>query len=126
MEFPDDLRYSPDHEWARLEGNQVTIGITDHAQDALGSIVFIELPEIGTAVVANERISEVESTKSVNDVYSPVSGTIVQINDALATDAAILNTDPYGDGWVCVIEMSEPSELEALLDAKAYRELVDS
>ncbi len=125
MEFPEDLLYSPDHEWARVSGNRVMIGITDHAQDALGDIVFVEVPAVGTAVDANEKISEVESTKSVSDIFTPVSGTIVEVNDALGTSAQLLNTDPYGEGWICVVELGEPTELDALLDATAYRGLVE-
>lgn len=125
MEFPEDLLYSPDHEWARVSGNRVMIGITDHAQDALGDIVFVDVPAVGTAVDANEKISEVESTKSVSDIFTPVSGTIVEVNDALGTSAQLLNTDPYGEGWICVVELGEPTELDALLDATAYRGLVE-
>lgn len=124
MDFPDDLRYSPDHEWTRVDGDRVTVGITDHAQDALGDIVYIEIPEQGLTVTANDKISEVESTKSVSDIFTPVSGTIVEVNESLSSHCQSLNEDPYGQGWICVIALSDPSELDALLDATAYREMV--
>lgn len=125
MDFPDDLRYSADHEWARVEGNQVRIGITEYAQDALGDVVFVEIPEVGVEVASHDKISEVESTKSVSDIYTPVSGSIVEVNTELADAPERLNDDPYGDGWICVIEMSDPAEFESLLQAQAYRQMVE-
>src|SRR6188472_3073634 len=125
MHIPDDLRYSTDHEWVRVDGGAVRIGITDFAQDALGDVVFVDLPEVGAAVAASASISEVESTKSVSDIYAPVSGSVVEVNTDLADAPERLNEDPYGEGWICIIELSDPGELEKLLTAAAYRELVE-
>lgn len=126
MNIPGDLRYSSDHEWIRVEGNRVTIGITDYAQDALGDVVYVQLPEVGASVSAGASFSEVESTKSVSDVYAPVSGKVVAVNDSLGSAPEQLNSDPYGAGWVCVIEMSSPDEVAALLDAAGYQSLIGS
>jgi glycine cleavage system H protein len=126
MEFPEDLKYSREHEWARREGKSVRVGITDFAQDALGDVVYIDVPEVGTEVTAGQAFGEVESTKSVSDVYAPVSGTVLERNDALGDAPELVNSDPYGDGWMVLIDPSDPSELEALLDATAYRELTAS
>ena len=125
MQIPDDLRYSTDHEWIRVEGGKVTIGITDYAQDALGDVVFVDLPEVGAVVEAAASISEVESTKSVSDIYAPVSGTIAEVNADLGDAPERLNEDPYGEGWICVIELMDPSQVDALLTAADYRELVE-
>jgi glycine cleavage system H protein len=125
MNVPEDLRYSKDHEWARLEEGRVRVGITDYAQDALGDVVFIELPDVGTTVKVDESFSEVESTKSVSDVYAPVAGTIVETNAELADAPERINEDPYGEGWICVIEPADPSDFEALMDAAAYRDLTE-
>ncbi len=126
MNVPDDLLYSNDHEWLKLEGgNRVRIGITDYAQDALGDVVFVELPEIGSAVEPGGAMSEVESTKSVSDVYAPVAGTVVEANGELADTPERLNEDPYGEAWICVIEMPEGAVLEGFLDAAAYRDLTE-
>jgi glycine cleavage system H protein len=125
MNVPADLRYSTDHEWVRRDGNLVTIGITEFAQDSLGDIVFVEAPETGKSLAAGESFTEVESTKSVSDIYAPVSGSIVAINDSLDGAPELLNSDPYGDGWICTIEMSDPSEFDALLDADGYRALTE-
>jgi glycine cleavage system H protein len=125
MNVPADLRYSTDHEWVRRDGNLVTIGITEFAQDSLGDIVFVEVPETGKSLAAGESFTEVESTKSVSDIYAPVSGSIVAINDSLDGAPELLNSDPYGDGWICTIEMSDPSEFDALLDADGYRALTE-
>jgi glycine cleavage system H protein len=125
MQIPDDLRYSSDHEWVRVDGGRARIGITDYAQDALGDVVFVDLPEVGTAAAAGASISEVESTKSVSDIYAPVSGTIVEVNGDLGDAPERLNEDPYGEGWICTIELSDPSEVDGLLDAAAYRALVE-
>jgi len=124
MNVPAQLRYSSDHEWVRIEGNRATIGITDYAQDALGDVVYVQLPSVGTIVVAGSSFSEVESTKSVSDVYAPVSGTVSAVNEALTSTPEQLNSDPYGTGWVCVIEMSDPAEADSLLDAAAYLALI--
>jgi glycine cleavage system H protein len=125
MHTPDDLRYSTDHEWVRVEGGAVRIGITDYAQDALGDVVFVDLPEVGAAVEASASISEVESTKSVSDIYAPVSGTVKEVNTDLADAPERLNEDPYGEGWICVIELSDAGQLDQLLTADAYRTLVE-
>ncbi len=125
MDFPDDLQYSSDHEWVRIEGNRVRVGITDYAQDALGDVVFVQVPDQGAEVAAGAGISEVESTKSVSDIYAPVAGRIVEVNTDLDDTPERLNADPYGEGWICVIEVSDPSEYDKLLDAAAYRTLVE-
>ncbi len=125
MNIPQELRYSADHEWVRVEGNRITLGITDYAQDALGDVVFVDVPESGTAVAVGDSFSEVESTKSVSDIYSPVSGTIVEVNEALGDAPEQLNQDPYGSGWLVVIELANPDELEQLIDADAYLALIE-
>ena len=122
--MPDDLRYSTDHEWVRAEGAGVRVGITDYAQDALGDVVYVDVPEVGATVTAGEKVSEVESTKSVSDIFAPVAGTVVEVNAALADAPERLNADPYGEGWICVIEPSDPGALDALLDAAGYRDLI--
>ena len=124
MNVPDDLRYTADHEWIRPEGGRIRVGITDYAQDALGDVVFVQLPDIGTAVAAGASFSEVESTKSVSDVYAPLTGTVVEVNTELADAPQRLDDDPYGEGWICVIELDEPASVEGLLDADAYRKLI--
>ena len=126
MNVPDGLRYTSDHEWARLEDGRVRVGITDYAQDALGDIVFVQVPTVGTEVESGASFAEVESTKSVSDVYAPLAGSVVEVNTDLADAPQRLNEDPYGDGWICVIEPSDPSELDALMDAEAYRQLIAS
>jgi glycine cleavage system H protein len=126
MNIPSDLRYSTDHEWVRVEGDNVTIGITEYAQDALGDVVFVELPEAGATVTAGTTFSEVESTKSVSDIYAPVTGAISAVNDTLESAPELLNSDPYGDGWICRIRMADPSELDGLMDADAYRALTEA
>jgi glycine cleavage system H protein len=123
MQIPDELRYSSDHEWARSEGARVRVGITDYAQDALGDIVFVDVPKVGALVSAGGVIGEVESTKSVSEIYAPVSGTITGVNDALRTSPELVNSDPYGAGWICEIETSSPSDFDALLDAAGYAAL---
>ena len=125
VNVPDDLRYSPDHEWVRVEEGRARLGITDHAQDALGDVVFVQLPSVGSTVTAGSTISEVESTKSVSEVYVPLTGTVVAVNDELGDAPERLNEDPYGQGWICVIDMADPTELDRLLDAEGYRRLVD-
>ncbi len=124
MNVPDNLRYTADHEWVREEGNHWRVGITDYAQDALGDVVFVQLPEPGTELQAGASFSEVESTKSVSDIYAPVSGTIVEVNSELADAPQRLNEDPYGEGWICLIEVSDPKAAGELLDADAYRKLI--
>jgi glycine cleavage system H protein len=125
MQIPDDLRYSSDHEWVRIEGGRARIGITDYAQDALGDVVFVDLPEVGRTAAAGESISEVESTKSVSDIYAPLAGTIVEANADLGDAPERLNEDPYGDGWICVIELADAGAADGLMDAAAYRALVE-
>jgi glycine cleavage system H protein len=128
MNAPDDLRYSTEHEWARRldDGPRVRIGITDFAQDALGDVVFVDLPTLGAKVAADESVGELESTKSVSEMYAPVSGTIVTVNEALTDNPQLINDDPYGEGWLCEIEMSDPSELDGLMDADGYRAHTES
>lgn len=126
MNVPEELRYSSDHEWVRIEGNRVRIGITDYAQDALGDVVFVQIPDAGISVDQGATFSEVESTKSVSDIYAPVAGTIVEVNSSLSDAPESVNRDPYGDGWLVVIEVADPSQLESLLDAAGYRRLTES
>ncbi len=125
MSIPAELHYSSDHEWVRVEGTTATIGITEYAQDALGDVVFVELPDAGLAVAAGESFSEVESTKSVSDIYAPITGSIAEVNAELESQPELLNSDPYGAGWICRIEISDPSELDGLMDAEAYRALTE-
>lgn len=125
MNVPDELRYSSDHEWVKVDGNVALIGITDYAQDALGDVVYVDLPATGTAMAAAESFGEVESTKSVSELYAPISGEIAAVNEALADEPEKLNADPYGEGWIIRVEMSDPTELDGLLDADAYRALID-
>jgi glycine cleavage system H protein len=121
VEFPEDLRYTKEHEWARTEGPRVRVGITDFAQDALGDVVYVDLPEVGASVEAGRPFGEVESTKSVSDVFSPVSGTIAERNPLLEEHSELVNQQPYGDGWLVVIEPTDPTQLEGLMDASGYR-----
>ena len=125
MSIPEALRYSSDHEWISLEGSRIRMGITDYAQDALGDVVYVQVPTLGAAVAAGDTMSEVESTKSVSDIYAPVTGTIVAVNYALADQPETINSDPYGAGWICEIELADPSQLDTLLDATGYRALVE-
>jgi glycine cleavage system H protein len=125
MNIPEELRYSTDHEWIKVEGERVRIGITDYAQDALGDVVFVQIPELGAKVTTGAGVSEVESTKSVSDIYAPVSGEVVEVNHDLETNPERVNEDPYGDGWICVIAPDDSGEIEQLLDADAYRQLVE-
>jgi glycine cleavage system H protein len=125
MEFPEQLRYTKEHEWVAVDGARGRVGITDFAQDALGDVVFVQLPDVGANVGAMSSIAEVESTKSVSDIYAPVSGTIVEVNAALESTPELLNQDPYGDGWIFVIEMSDAAQVDSLLEGAAYRRLVE-
>ncbi len=123
--IPQDLKYSTDHEWVRdLDDETVRIGITDHAQDELGDIVFLQMPEPGTAVAPGDAVGEVESTKSVSDIICPVSGTVVARNDALDSTPELVNSDPYGDGWMIEVQLHDRGELSELLDASGYAELI--
>jgi len=123
MDYPEDLKYAANHEWASADGSHVKMGISDYAQDALGDIVFVELPEVGRQIEAGEAFAEVESTKSVSDVYSPVTGTVIASNEALETTPELVNSDPYGDGWFVVIDATDLTELDGLMDVVAYREI---
>jgi len=126
MEFPEDLRYTKEHEWARDEGSgRVRVGITDFAQDALGDVVYVDVPQEGATVTANQPFSEVESTKSVSDVYAPVSGTVAERNALLEERPELVNEQPYGDGWLAVLEVTDAVPLDGLMDAGAYRAFVE-
>jgi len=125
MNVPEDLRYSSDHEWARMADDRIRVGITDYAQDALGDVVFVDLPTPGTTVEPGGMIGEVESTKSVSEIYAPVAGEVVAVNASLADAPEQLNADPYGEGWICEILPSDPSAMDALLDAAGYRQLTE-
>jgi glycine cleavage system H protein len=125
MTVPAHLLYSTDHEWVAVDGTRAKVGITDYAQDALGDVVYVQTPTVGATVAAGDSFSEVESTKSVSDIYAPVSGTVVAVNDALGSGPEALNSDPYGAGWICEIEMSNPADVDSLLDAVGYQALLD-
>jgi glycine cleavage system H protein len=122
---PDDVKYHKEHTWVKLSGKEGTIGITDYAQDALGDIVYIDLPEMDATVEANTEMSEIESTKATSSVISPVSGKIVKVNDDLAESPEVINEDPYGKGWIAVVEIESPSEIDDLMDSSAYDKYVD-
>lgn len=125
MEFPPQLKYTKEHEWARVEGGRVVVGITDFAQEELGDVVFVELPEVGTAVEATGTFGVVESVKAVSDLYAPVSGTIVEVNTVLEERPELVNQSPYGEGWMIVIETGNAVELQQLLSAEEYRAYID-
>jgi glycine cleavage system H protein len=122
--YPEDLGYHPEHDWARVEGDDATFGITWYAQDALGEVVFYEPPEIGAGVTKDQPYAEVESVKAVSDVYAPLSGEIVAVNEALSESPETINEDPYGEGWLVKVRLSDPSEAAELMDAGAYREML--
>ena len=124
MQLPSHLRYTDDHEWVAIDGNRARIGITDYAQSELGSVVYVQLPKVGSTVSAGDAFGEIESSKSVSDVYAPVAGTVVAVNDALGGSPDLTNSDPYGAGWLCEIEMSDAAQVAGLLDAAAYEALV--
>jgi glycine cleavage system H protein len=124
MQVPDGLRYTADHEWARLDRTSVRVGITDFAQDALGDVVFVQLPELGAEVTKGSTVGEVESTKSVSDIYSPVGGVVLEVNTELSDAPERLNEDPYGEGWIYVLEVADLGDWDELLDAEAYRGLI--
>jgi glycine cleavage system H protein len=125
MNVPEELRYSTDHEWVRLEDGKARIGITDYAQDALGDVVFVQVPEVGSTVAAGDTFGEVESTKSVSEIYAPIGGTVVEVNGDLEASPELVNSDPYAAGWIAVIEPADASDAGSLLDAAAYRELTE-
>jgi glycine cleavage system H protein len=121
MDFPEDLRYTREHEWARMKGDKVVVGITDFAQDQLGDVVYVELPDVGDPVKKGESFGVVESTKAVSELFAPISGKVVEVNDPLSDAPETINEDPYEEGWMIVVEPSDPGELVSLMDAKAYR-----
>ena len=125
MDYPTDRQYSQEHEWVVVSGDTARVGITDYAQDQLGDIVYVDLPGLGLEVVAGSSCAEVESTKSVSEIYSPVSGQVTAVNEALADEPERVNRDPYGEGWIFSLTMSDPSELDALMDAAAYQHMVE-
>ncbi len=125
MNVPDELKYTRDHEWARVQGNRVTVGITDFAQDQLGDVVYVELPDVGEVVKKGEAFGVVESTKAVSDLFSPVSGKVVEVNAPLADGPETVNEDPYEEGWMIVVEASDAKDLADLMDAAAYRKFVE-
>jgi glycine cleavage system H protein len=122
--YPDQLRYHPEHDWARIEGVEATFGVTWYAQDALGELVFFEPPEVGSTVTKDQAYAEVESVKAVSDVYAPLSGEVLAVNEAAGEQPEVINEDPYGEGWLVRVRLSDPGEAEQLLDAGAYRELL--
>ena len=125
MNFPDDLRYTQEHEWVRVDGTIAKVGITDYAQDALGDVVYVDLPQAGATVAAMAACCEVESTKSVSEIFSPVSGTVAEVNSDLSDTPQMINEDPYGKGWIFAVEMADPTELDGLMDAAAYRAFLE-
>ena len=126
MLIPSELRYSSDHEWAKASADVIRVGITDYAQDALGDVVFVDLPKVGTEIEAHGAIGEVESTKSVSEIYAPVGGTITAVNDTLTSVPESVNADPYGDGWICEITTTSSADFNALLDAAGYQALTNN
>lgn len=126
MSYPDDLKYSDQHEWLRIEGDVATVGITDHAQGALGDIVYVELPEVDSEVAAGDSVCEVESVKAVSDIYAPVDGTIVEVNEELDGNEEVVNSDPHGAGWIFKIKLSDSSQLDGLMDAAGYQSHLDA
>mgnify|MGYP005678392947 FL=1 len=124
-EVPDELRYTKEHEWIRIEGDNVVIGVTDYAQDALTDVVWVELPEVGSVVGSMESFASVESVKSVSEIYAPVSGEVLEVNGSLEDSPEQINEDPYGNGWICKMAISDPAELVELLDGATYRSLIE-
>jgi glycine cleavage system H protein len=124
--YPDDLKYHEEHDWARIDGDQATFGVTWYAQDALGEVVFFDPPEVGASVSKDQAYAEVESVKAVSDVFAPLSGEIVEVNEALGESPERINADPYGDGWMVKVRISDPSEVDGLMDVEAYREMLQS
>ncbi|MBX5482767.1 MAG: glycine cleavage system protein GcvH [Myxococcaceae bacterium] len=123
-DYPTNLKYTKDHEWARAEGNKVVIGVTFHAQESLGDVVYVELPKLGSTVTAGQSFGVIESTKAVSELYAPVSGKVVKVNEELANAPQTVNSDPYNAGWIIEVEPSNPKELDALMDAAAYEKLL--
>jgi glycine cleavage system H protein len=124
--YPDDLKYTSEHEWVRTDGETARVGITDYAQDALGDIVYVSLPEVGSDLASGDTVGELESTKSVSDIYAPVSGTVVAVNEALDGTPELVNSDPYGEGWLFEITPSDATAVDDLMDASAYQSSVES
>ena len=124
MNVPEGLRYSKEHEWVRVDGDTAVIGITDYAQDALGDVVYVDPPEVGSDLTAGDSFGEVESTKSVSELYAPISGSVASTNPDLESEPEKLNADPYGEGWICTVTMSDAGELDALMDAEAYQAFI--
>ena len=122
---PEELRYSADHEWVKVEGKQAIVGITEYAQSELGDIVYVELPDVGTEVVMEEELTEIESTKTTSPVLAPVSGKIVEVNEELKESPQLINEDPYGKGWIVTLKMTNPDDLENLMSAKEYEEFIE-
>ena len=123
--YPDDLKYHSDHDWARIDGDSATLGITWFAQDQLGEVVFVELPQVGATVAANSSYAEIESVKAVSDVFAPLSGEVTEVNEALQDSPETLNDDPYDAGWIAKVRLSDPSEVESLLEVDAYKKLLE-
>jgi glycine cleavage system H protein len=122
--YPEDLKYHPEHDWARIEGDRATFGITWYAQDALGEVVFFDPPSVGSSVTKDQAYAEVESVKAVSDVFAPLSGEVLEVNEALSDAPERVNDDPYGEGWMVKVKLSEPSEVDSLLDVDAYKDLL--
>lgn len=122
--YPDELKYHPEHDWARIDGDTATFGITWYAQNSLGEVVFFEPPEVGTTVAKDQVYAEVESVKAVSDVYAPLSGEVLEVNEAAGESPERLNDDPYGEGWLAKVKLSDPSEVDALMSAEEYGELI--
>jgi glycine cleavage system H protein len=122
--IPQNLKYTKEHEWARIEGNRVVVGVTSHAQEALGDVVYVELPKVGTTLTAGKGFGVIESTKAVSDLFAPITGKVVKVNDALKDSPQTINSDPYGAGWIVEVEPSDPKELAGLMDASAYGNLL--
>ena len=123
--YPENLKYHPEHDWARIEGDSATFGITWFAQDQLGEVVFVELPQVGATVAANSSYAEIESVKAVSDVFAPLSGEVTEVNEALQDSPETLNDDPYDAGWIAKVRLSDPSEVESLLEVDAYKKLLE-
>jgi glycine cleavage system H protein len=123
-DFPKDLKYTKDHEWARVSGNTVVVGVTSHAQEALGDVVYVELPRVGSALTAGQPFGVIESTKAVSELFAPVTGKVVKVNDALSDNPSAVNSDPYQEGWIVEVELSDTKQLDGLMDAGAYEKLL--
>ncbi|NOJ80023.1 glycine cleavage system protein GcvH [Myxococcus xanthus] len=124
--IPGDLKYTREHEWARVQGTSVVVGVTQHAQESLGDVVYVELPKVGSMVTEGKQFGVIESTKAVSELYSPLTGKVVKVNDGLSDNPSTVNTDPYGEGWIVEIEPSDPKQVDGLLDAAAYTALVQN